>query len=446
MKHKVLLQLLRFLMYIKRFLWWFGPRLFFVFMIFFGPVYRFFSFLTYKLKYLLKRLGWTGGANWWLKRDFLQVLLFVAVIVIAFPQTKIFAQNNNYLAGQKTIAYSLSGTEEDFSLEEINADTLAPDTTTTPSSWRQGTVGGENNSGVVGTNIYGSVQSQELSGIIIGGTILGKPIIGPGVSVATTRSQNITYIVDAGDTLSGIAYQFGVSVATILWENNLGVRAVLQPGNKLIIPPTTGLYHTVKRGDNLSKIAKLYDAKVEDIVKFNRLKEDGTDLKIGERVMVPDGVKPAEQAVARAPRTTQSFNVVARPQASSQMPSTRGFVWPSAGRVVTQYYGWKHHAMDIAGGGMGTAIYATKAGTVITSQCGWNGGYGCYVALDHGGGVRSLYAHNSRLLVSVGDWVEAGQTIALMGNTGNVRGVTGIHLHFEIVINGNRVNPLGYIR
>ncbi|KKQ41033.1 MAG: Peptidase M23 [Candidatus Magasanikbacteria bacterium GW2011_GWA2_37_8] len=376
MKHKVLLQLLRFLMYVKRFLWWFGPRLFFVFMVVFGPIYRFFSFLIYKLKYLFKRLGWTGGTNWWLKRDFLQVLLFISVVVIAFPQTKIFAQNNNYLAGQKTIAYALLSTDEEYILEEVVADTVVASTSTSPSSWRQGIVDGEGSYGMVSMNIYGSIQDQELSGVIVGGTVLGKPIISPGVNVATTRSQSVNYIVEAGDTLSGIAYHFGVSVATILWENNLTVRSVLKPGNKLVIPPTTGLYHTIKKGDNLNKIANLYDAKAEDVVKFNHLKEDGTDLKIGERIMIPDGVRPAERVVARAPLTTQSFNVVARPQSSTQMPSTRGFVWPSAARTITQYYGWSHHAIDVAGGGMGTPLYATKAGTVVISQCGWNGGYG----------------------------------------------------------------------
>jgi murein DD-endopeptidase MepM/ murein hydrolase activator NlpD len=68
------------------------------------------------------------------------------------------------------------------------------------------------------------------------------------------------------------------------------------------------------------------------------------------------------------------------------------------------------------------------------------------VVIDHGGGIKTLYGHHSKLLVSPGDQVDTGQTIALMGNTGRVYGRTGIHLHFEIRVNGVRVNPLGYVK
>jgi murein DD-endopeptidase MepM/ murein hydrolase activator NlpD len=113
--------------------------------------------------------------------------------------------------------------------------------------------------------------------------------------------------------------------------------------------------------------------------------------------------------------------------------------------MITQYFGWTHHAIDIAGP-FETPTYAAKAGTVEKAQCGWNSGYGCYVIIDHGNGIKTLYGHHSRLLVSPGEYVETGQTIALMGNTGKVRGRTGIHVHFEIIKNGVRVNPLGYVR
>ena len=75
-----------------------------------------------------------------------------------------------------------------------------------------------------------------------------------------------------------------------------------------------------------------------------------------------------------------------------------------------------------------------------------NHGYGCWIIIDHGNNIKSLYGHNDQILVSVGDYVERGQTIGLMGKTGNVRGVTGIHLHFEIIAGGQRVNPYGYVR
>jgi murein DD-endopeptidase MepM/ murein hydrolase activator NlpD len=200
--------------------------------------------------------------------------------------------------------------------------------------------------------------------------------------------------------------------------------------------------HMVKKGDTLAKIAKTYGAKSDEIIAFNNLDEDGKDLRVGERIMVPGGTKPT---IAKPKTTLATTYDVIRPSSSRQSPSASGFVWPAGVRTITQYFHWRHNGMDIAGP-FETAIYAAKAGTVAISQCGWNGGYGCYVVINHGGGVKTVYGHNSRLLVSVGEYVETGQTIALMGNTGNVRGRTGIHLHFEVQINGARVNPLGYVR
>jgi murein DD-endopeptidase MepM/ murein hydrolase activator NlpD len=263
--------------------------------------------------------------------------------------------------------------------------------------------------------------------------------------LAGRRSQIETYTIEPGDSLSSIAYDFGISVATILWQNNLGVRSVLRPGDTLKIPPTTGVMHTVKRGDTIKKIAGLYAAKEEDVIAFNKLKADGSDLKAGELIMVPDGIKNETQAIARLPRTTPSFGKVAVPPPSRQAAGAAGFVWPSGAHTITQYFGYTHHALDIAGP-FATPTYAAKAGVVEKAQCGWNSGYGCVIIIDHGGGIKTLYGHHSKLLVSAGDHVDAGDTIGLMGNTGNVRGITGIHVHFEVIVGGVRVNPLGYVR
>lgn len=441
MKPKILLAFLRFLMYIKQILWWLGSRLFFVFGKILSPLFRVIMFFAYKISYLLKKLGINDGRGWLFKREFLQITLFLAAFLIAIPQTSFASKSHDLLFGQKTIAFILSNPDEEYSLEEIAATEAV--VREVPVENRLGGAIGSSNFGVV---VYGGVPNQDLSSIVAGGTAFSKPTLLPGAVVGTTRTQPVEYVIEAGDSLSSIAYQFGVSVATIMWENKLGLRSVLGLGDKLIIPPITGVTHTIKKGDNLKKIATLYGAKAEDITSFNKLKEDGTDLVIGEKIMVPGGVKPEERALVTTARTTQSNKVVARPPASRQSPSASGYVWPAGSRLITQYYGLRHRAIDVAGGPMGTPIYASRAGKITVSQCGWNGGYGCYVVVDHGNGVKTLYAHNSRLLVSVGDEVDQGQTIALMGNTGNVRGRTGIHLHYEVQVNGVRVNPLGYVR
>ena len=97
-----------------------------------------------------------------------------------------------------------------------------------------------------------------------------------------------------------------------------------------------------------------------------------------------------------------------------------------------------HRGIDI-GVPTGTPVYAAASGTVIKSL--YNGSYGYYVAIDHGGGIVTLYAHNSQLLVSAGQTVTQGQTIAKAGSTGNS---TGPHVHFEVQVNGSVVNPRNY--
>lgn len=107
---------------------------------------------------------------------------------------------------------------------------------------------------------------------------------------------------------------------------------------------------------------------------------------------------------------------------------------PIQGRVK------KHTGIDI-GGSYGASVVAAEAGTVI--RAGWNGGYGQYIVINHGGGLQTLYAHNSALLVKAGDTVTRGQKIALVGSTGNS---TGPHLHFEVLVNGVDTDPMAYLK
>ena len=124
--------------------------------------------------------------------------------------------------------------------------------------------------------------------------------------------------------------------------------------------------------------------------------------------------------------------------------------WPSqASTRITSPFGWRylsllggrnyHTGVDIGAAG-GTNILAANSGKVI--KAGWNNSYGYMVMVDHGGGIVTLYAHSSKLLVKTGDVVARGQVIALIGSTGMS---TGNHLHFEVRVNGKYQNPLNYI-
>ncbi len=444
MKYRFLLRFLRSLVYVKRLFWWVGGALQAgLFLVIKTLVWRPVLYLQYKGKVVLKQLGFGRLSEVGMSRTALQTGLFALLAVIALPETKLYQVKDLLQPGQKSLAYALTSSESDeASLDDIAIETAAPEVIFQPvPSWRGQALNADDlaqNSTVF--------FDQEFYGSMAGGMALSNPVIAPGATLAgSKRTKTENYVVEAGDSLSSIAYQFGISVATVLWENDLTLRSLLKPGQILSIPPVTGVRHTIKRGDTLLKIASRYEVKPDVIISFNKLKDDGTDLIIGETIMVPDGIRPEERAVAAIARNSQSARTVATPAASRQSPTGRGFVWPSGVRIITQYFGWRHNALDIAGP-FATPSYAAKAGTVEKAQCGWNGGYGCYVIINHGDGIRTLYAHHSRLLVSPGDHVETGQTIALMGNTGNVRGHTGIHLHFEVIVNGVRVNPLGYVR
>jgi murein DD-endopeptidase MepM/ murein hydrolase activator NlpD len=123
-------------------------------------------------------------------------------------------------------------------------------------------------------------------------------------------------------------------------------------------------------------------------------------------------------------------------------PSAAGFIWPCDGVVVSGFgmrWGRMHEGIDI-GCAYGTPNRAAAAGTVI--HAGWLGGYGNLVVVDHGNGLSTAYAHASSILVGVGQSVSQGQTVSLVGSTGNS---SGPHLHFEVRINGVAVDPLPYL-
>ncbi|MCH5325120.1 MAG: peptidoglycan DD-metalloendopeptidase family protein [Eubacterium sp.] len=142
-----------------------------------------------------------------------------------------------------------------------------------------------------------------------------------------------------------------------------------------------------------------------------------------------------------------------KPADSSELQDGAEWMWPlSTGfTMITCHYGWDadwgrwHNGTDIAGGGIyGANIYATKGGTVIVANAsyGYNGGYGMYVVVDHGGGYTSLYAHMSGVAVYEGQEVSQGDVLGYVGDTG---WASGPHLHFEIRINGDATDALGYV-
>lgn len=129
---------------------------------------------------------------------------------------------------------------------------------------------------------------------------------------------------------------------------------------------------------------------------------------------------------------------VAAPAAAQQASPPSGWTLPAHGRVSSEFgprWGTQHQGLDIAAG-KGSTVTAAAGGVV--RRASWYGGYGNAVVIDHGSGVSTLYGHNSELNVKVGDKVKPGQKIAEVGSTGDS---TGPHLHFEVQLNGKKVNP-----
>lgn len=254
-------------------------------------------------------------------------------------------------------------------------------------------------------------------------------------------SQISVYTVHSGDTLSGIANMFGVSVGTILGANNLQGKSI-QPGDQLIILPITGLEYTVQKGDTIAGIAKKYKSDAGDIAQYNDLAGDSS-LVVGAQIIIPNGESPAPVVAPKtiAKKSSSSKKIGAEPFLGGSGPALDGYYsWPVDGGIITQgLHGW--NGVDI-GAPTGTSILAAAGGTVIIAKNNgaWNGGYGNYVVVSHPNGTQTLYAHMSRVLVSPGEAVAQGDTLGKVGTTGES---TGPHLHFEVRGAANPFAALG---
>jgi murein DD-endopeptidase MepM/ murein hydrolase activator NlpD len=246
-----------------------------------------------------------------------------------------------------------------------------------------------------------------------------------GVIMGETGSEinkDVTeYEVKSGDTLASIAKNFGLSLNTLLWANDLTSTSKLKVGQELIILPVSGLLHYVKSGDTVSGLAQKYKAKASDIVEFNELVSED-DIFVGDILVVPNGTMPA------VVKQTYVTNI---PVASSY------FICPIASPChITQGLHW-YNAVDFSRGKCGDSIYAAAGGVIQRVKFGWNGGAGNTITILHPNGVVTSYGHVLTALVNPGDQVNQGQIIALMGGNTATQGIgagksTGCHVHFAI--------------
>ncbi len=282
-----------------------------------------------------------------------------------------------------------------------------------------------------------AVGSPASAGEVLGtGGVLGFDTT-TSVSVKP-RDGVVTYIVEDGDTVSSIAKKFDVSIDTIRWQNDLKAIDAIKPGQKIEIPPVTGMVHQVKRGETVYSVAKKYDVDPQQIINwpFNTYSNDETfELAAGQTLIVPDGVKPAE--VLWDPKRY----VAQRTPDAGAVSATGQFIWPVSG-TISQRYVWYHRGLDIANRAQ-PPVLAADSGTVTVA--GWpdGNGYGNRVMISHGNGTETLYAHLSSISVVPGQRVNRGDVIGVVGSTGRS---TGPHLHFEIRRSGELLDPLQFLR
>jgi len=255
-------------------------------------------------------------------------------------------------------------------------------------------------------------------------TVIGDsallPESGPSGTLVDIESnptgQISLYVVRKGDTLSGIAKMFGVSVNTVMWANNVNSSS-LHAGDQLVILPISGLQYTVKAGDTLKSIANKYKADANEIIQFNDLKADAP-LAVGSNIIIPDG----EIAMPKVNQPTSKLHGAGGPDYEGYYRA------PLASYKKTQgLHGY--NGVDM-GAPAGTPVMAAAAGDIIVSKnYGWNGGYGEYVVISHTNGTQTLYSHMSANITYPGMHVFQGQVIGYVGSTGKS---TGPHLHFEV--------------
>lgn len=269
----------------------------------------------------------------------------------------------------------------------------------------------------------------------------------------SNTQEAVIYTVQKGDTSGAIAQDHGMSLSELM-EMNPGVdKNKLMIGQELTVSQSVP-YLGVRTVDRVS-----YQEAVEPPVEYvkddtmyegdSKVLDPGTEGldQVSARITYVNGVERERDITDTQHLTLPTTKVVA--QGTKERPKTMAkgnFIWPVRGIITSRYGGRSlfgsynfHGGIDIAVP-YGTSIKAADGGRVVTAE--YHRSYGYYIVIDHENGKQTYYAHNSKLLVSVGERVYQGQTIAKAGSTGNS---TGNHCHFEVRVNGQRQNPRNYL-
>lgn len=274
------------------------------------------------------------------------------------------------------------------------------------------------------------------------------------------RTEMVTYVVQPGDTVFGIAEKFGLKPETILWGNYFILADnphALVEGQELNILPLDGTYHRWSAGEGLNGVAQGYSVTPEEIINWEGNNLDletlgdwsNPDIEPGTFLVIPGGSR--QFVTWSAPRITRENPGVAKfigPGACGTIidgaVGTGAFIWPSNAHFLSGYDyspSTNHFGIDIDGD-LGGPMWAADSGVVV--YAGWNNfGYGNMVVIDHGNGWQTAYAHMEVIGVICGQSVFQGTPMGTIGNTGKS---SGAHIHFEMLHdNYGKVNPWDFL-
>jgi murein DD-endopeptidase MepM/ murein hydrolase activator NlpD len=278
------------------------------------------------------------------------------------------------------------------------------------------------------------------------------------ISSSIPQIQAITeYQVEDGDNVEQIAYNFGVSTDTLKLNNP--IKEDVEIGQKLYIPWVDGYIFNASKDITPQELEKIYSIPATSIqdqnvsifdTQLGGFHKDALILiPTSEFAKIDQGNKFLEaqkQSIELSKRSkklsensiTYKKSIPATTKNTTKVATSTNFIWPTTGNI-SRCFSSGHHGCDIANFAA-PAINAVKKGVV---KVGYEaGGYGNYVKIDHGNGIVTVYAHMKKVYVSSGQIVDQGEAIGQMGQTGRS---TGIHLHFEVQVNGVQVDPLGYL-
>ena len=270
--------------------------------------------------------------------------------------------------------------------------------------------------------------------------------------LTANKDQGKEYEIKEGDTLYQIAIDNNMSLEEVLKANpTITETTPLKIGSKInLIVPTPLLsvvtYEEAVYNEVIPKTIETVnnDNEYKTYKKVLSAGKDGSK-QVTAKITKVNGVEEKRDIISEKVLTEPVVEKVEVGTLNTPPKKAIGtFAYPTNGRLSSLYgarWGTTHKGIDLASPA-GTAIKASDGGTVVFA--GWNsGGYGYMVKIDHGNGYQTIYAHNSKNAVSVGQKVAQGEVIAYVGSTGDS---TGNHVHFEILKNGVSQNPLNYLK